>query len=585
MGDNVKDEVANKQEENVTNKSETSKLPDITDFCIVKPITRGAFGKVFLGYKKTNPDVMYAIKVMKKTEMINKNMISQVVNERNALAITHSPFCVHLFYSLQSLSSIYLVMEYMVGGDLKSLLNVYGFFDESMAAFYVAEICLALRYLHGHQIVHRDIKPDNMLISQQGHMKLTDFGLSRVDISRDLQISDLLSGTPCVRTPGQLLSLTSHLSFGSANGSKIHLSDISATYSSTGLDLTTHISTPRSDEERVLKPRDLNTTNVENTHDSSHMSGIVPFLSTEGAHSIDTSSYYTCSAGEPSDASGSSNMTLASCHASPVSRRPSTFLSRKRKRCASSLSPSPNERVFLRTGLTGDIEALRLGVVHSSPSRVTFSTPVSSEKPASGVKIKSTRFIIPDECINKTNKEDTEQQNLSAITSPITATPRTPYRTPKSVRRGHWSSEQRIFGTPDYLAPELLLQQGHSYPVDWWALGVCYYEFVTGIPPFNDSTIEQVFKNILDRNIEWPTDDEALSDETVKAVEGLLTIDPEKRPGADHFMKMPAFTHIDWENLLSTEPPFVPDSLDPTDTAYFRARNDLFKLNVSNFEL
>lgn len=75
-------------------------------------------------------------------------------------------------------------MEYMVGGDLKSLLGVYGFLEEPMAIFYTAEIILALEYLHKHHIVHRDLKPDNMLISKTGHVKLTDFGLSQINVNR-----------------------------------------------------------------------------------------------------------------------------------------------------------------------------------------------------------------------------------------------------------------------------------------------------------------------------------------------------------------------------------------------------------------
>lgn len=75
-------------------------------------------------------------------------------------------------------------MEYMVGGDLKSLLTVYGFFDEATARFYCAEMTLALQYLHSHGIIHRDIKPDNMLISMSGHVKLTDFGLSKIESIR-----------------------------------------------------------------------------------------------------------------------------------------------------------------------------------------------------------------------------------------------------------------------------------------------------------------------------------------------------------------------------------------------------------------
>lgn len=75
-------------------------------------------------------------------------------------------------------------MEYMIGGDLKSLIAAYGYFCESAAQFYCAEITLALEYLHKHGIIHRDIKPDNMLLSATGHVKLTDFGLSKIEISR-----------------------------------------------------------------------------------------------------------------------------------------------------------------------------------------------------------------------------------------------------------------------------------------------------------------------------------------------------------------------------------------------------------------
>ena len=231
-----------------------SGAPTIDDFEIIKPISRGAFGKVFLGrrkdthhnYSRVNHNVslrdtresddqidtekekkepnqpLFAIKVMKKSEMIQKNMVSQVMAERNALALTRSPFCVNLYYCLQSANNVFLVMEYLIGGDLKSLLGVYGYFDEATARFYVAEIALALAYLHRHDIIHRDVKPDNVLLTATGHIKLTDFGLSKVGIDRELQIADLVSNTPLVkgaaktrlpRTPGQILSLTTHLSF------------------------------------------------------------------------------------------------------------------------------------------------------------------------------------------------------------------------------------------------------------------------------------------------------------------------------------------------------------------------------------
>lgn len=546
------------------------KPPDIHDFCIIKPISRGAFGKVFLGCKKTNMDKMYAIKVMKKTEMVNKNMVSQVVNERNALALTKSPFCVHLYYSLQTSSSVYLVMEYMVGGDLKSLVSVYGFFDEAMAAFYIAEVCLALQYLHSHNIIHRDIKPDNMLLSREGHVKLTDFGLSKVQINRDLEITDFENCTPnlCARTPGQLLSLTSHLSFGS--GSSRHIS--SQYYSG--------------NNSVVLREQNTSLTLPEN---SSVVSGITPFLSAEmlPAEPVDDSSTYQTCSHCGSSRMDQSSLTIDSCDTSPVSRRvPSRCCinnvrgDRKRK-CRSPPSPSNKNKAYLKTGLTGELEILRVDSL-SPPKGVTFSTPVSAQK----VMLKNTRFNLPLDK-NPNPQELTSPTNLvSPISSEITPKiDRTPYRTPKSVRRGQWNSDQRILGTPDYLAPELLLRKGHSCAVDWWALGVCFYEFVTGITPFNDVSPQQVFKNILERNIEWPTEDEALTEETIEAIESLLTINPDLRPKAAEVMKMRVFKGLDWENLLETQPPFVPDPYDPTDTGYFQARNELLNFNISNFDL
>lgn len=277
-------------------------MPEIKDFKIVKPISRGAFGKVFLGYKKTNPEQVYAIKVMKKIEMIHKNMASQVVIERNALAITRSPYCVQLFYSLQTLTCVYLVMEYMVGGDLKSLLGHYGYMLESMAAFYTAEVTLALEYLHSHGIVHRDLKPDNMLLSKEGHVKLTDFGLSKIStLHRDLEISDLVNCTPSLlaRTPGQLLSLTSHLSFGSGqkSASDSNLLD-SSERSNPACNLLPAL-------QRKSFRASLSSCGSTPSADSSRLSGINPFHSAEDLSKFpiaddrdftNSGSYHTCNA-------------------------------------------------------------------------------------------------------------------------------------------------------------------------------------------------------------------------------------------------------------------------------------------------
>ena len=191
--------------------------PSIDDFEFLKPITSGGFGKVYLGKRKqsksninTNNDnqqqeQIFAIKVMEKSVMVKKNMAQQVIAERDALAVSKSPFVVKLFYSLQSKENVYLVMEYMIGGDLKSLLHNMYYFDEKTAIFYLSEVALALDYLHQHGIIHRDIKPDNMLLSGDGHVKLTDFGLS--EINHKITLADILP-TPkqITRSRPQMLS-------------------------------------------------------------------------------------------------------------------------------------------------------------------------------------------------------------------------------------------------------------------------------------------------------------------------------------------------------------------------------------------
>lgn len=85
-------------------------------------------------------------------------------------------------------------------------------------------------------------------------------------------------------------------------------------------------------------------------------------------------------------------------------------------------------------------------------------------------------------------------------------------------------------GTPDYLAPEILNRQPHSYPVDWWGLGICLFELLVGIPPFTDQTPEKVFENILSHNLEFPEGDERLSPQAEEAICCLLSADPDKRP-------------------------------------------------------
>ncbi|KAJ6748115.1 SERINE/THREONINE-PROTEIN KINASE [Salix purpurea] len=180
---------------NMSSKDRTS----IEDFEIIKPISRGAFGRVFLSRKRATGD-LFAIKVLKKADMIRKNAVQSILEERNILITVCNPFVVRFFYSFTCRENLYLVMEYLNGGDLYSLLRNLGCFDEDMARMYIAEVVLALEYLHSSNVIHRDLKPDNLLISQDGHIKLTDFGLSKVGL---ISSTDDLS-VPLVSSSGFL---------------------------------------------------------------------------------------------------------------------------------------------------------------------------------------------------------------------------------------------------------------------------------------------------------------------------------------------------------------------------------------------
>ncbi|KHJ75832.1 kinase domain protein [Oesophagostomum dentatum] len=145
-------------------------------FEVLQHIGVGAFGRVSLVKKKDSGQV-YAMKSLLKKDVIMKQQAAHVKAERDILAEADSPWIVKLFFSFQDDRCLYFVMEYVPGGDMMQLLINKGIFEEKLARFYIAELTCAIEYVHSLGFIHRDIKPDNILIDQQGHIKLTDFGL------------------------------------------------------------------------------------------------------------------------------------------------------------------------------------------------------------------------------------------------------------------------------------------------------------------------------------------------------------------------------------------------------------------------
>ncbi|KAJ2077040.1 hypothetical protein H4R24_005361 [Coemansia sp. RSA 988] len=389
--------------------AKVQRMPSIEDFDFVKPISRGAFGRVYLTRKKATKD-LYAIKVMRKKDMINKNMVTQALAERRALSLLSTDWVVQLYYAFHSSKHLFLVMEYLVGGDLAGLLRVWGVMDESAACFYIGEIACAIDYLHRNSIVHRDIKPDNVILASDGHIKLTDFGLSQVAVR------------------------------GSTDGKAHDGSESNAT-----LDSPMSDSTPLSDTEM------------------------------RGGASEKTDDYWAA--------------------------------------------------------------ALAL-----SGRGVTTPPPAASNA-----------------------------QALKML--------------PVSKRAHARKSTRGFLGTPDYLAPELLLGAGNGLAVDWWALGVCLFEFVCGYPPFTDESPEAIFRNILNHAIDWPDEEDYVSSEAAELISALLRPEPATRAHWKDILVAKLFTGWDLNNIRQREPPFVPRPDDDVDTSYFETsqRKELQRLSNATF--
>ncbi|XP_042189580.1 rho-associated protein kinase 2 isoform X2 [Callorhinchus milii] len=174
------------------------------DYEVVKVIGRGAFGEVQLVRHKISQKV-YAMKLLSKFEMIKRSDSAFFWEERDIMAFANSSWVVQLFYAFQDDRYLYMVMEYMPGGDLVNLMSNYDV-PEKWAKFYTAEVVLALDGIHSMGFIHRDVKPDNMLLDKLGHLKLADFGTCMKMDSTGMVRCDTAVGTPDYISPEVLKS-------------------------------------------------------------------------------------------------------------------------------------------------------------------------------------------------------------------------------------------------------------------------------------------------------------------------------------------------------------------------------------------
>ena len=187
---NEKEEILIDFEKNEILK-EKNHIYTIEDFIKIKTLGKGSFGKVLL-VKNKYTEKYYAMKILNKEFLKKEKQINHTKTEREILEKINHPFIISLKYAFQTKNNLYMLTDFMIGGEIYYLLQKKGNFTEKQTKFYICELVLAIGFLHKNQIIYRDLKPENILLDKDGHIKLVDFGLSKI-LNNERAVS--ISGT------------------------------------------------------------------------------------------------------------------------------------------------------------------------------------------------------------------------------------------------------------------------------------------------------------------------------------------------------------------------------------------------------
>ena len=184
-------------------KSHINISRNIFDFQYI--IGRGGFGKVWKVILKSTK-TKFALKEMSKVKIIDRHSIESINNELKILSKLKNPFIINMHFAFQDYSNLYLVMDYLTGGDLRYHISKKDIFTENETKFFISNIILGLEYIHKNNIIHRDIKPENLVLDNKGYVHITDFGVAKIN---EKDNSSETSGTPGYMAP-EVLFMQNH---------------------------------------------------------------------------------------------------------------------------------------------------------------------------------------------------------------------------------------------------------------------------------------------------------------------------------------------------------------------------------------
>lgn len=373
-------------------------------------------------------------------------------------------------YSIIGLNNLYLVTEFVPGGDLYSLLQNVGALDEHSAKLYALQVLYALRYLRQNGIIHRDIKPDNILIASNGRLKLTDFGLSYMGmVDRHINASSS--------------------SFSSNSSQTLALSQMKQTHSKPSA-FVLDSPPPQQPQSRTSRPP-------------------VPLP-------VQT---------QTQSQKQSSNQNQISIPPVPI--------------------PNPTPNSTTNSNHHGSLPPLPTSGNHQG-ALPPIPVPRAQEGPLKQVPLHS----------KSSSATNFNSNNMSNVTD-----------------SGELRNANSIVGTPDYVAPEIILNQNHSFAVDYWSLGVMIYEMLYGIPPFHGENERETHRNILVCHVNFNTDPPVKVSETgIDLIKNLLVIEPSHRLGYKNINEIISHPWFKGVDPLKDEPPFIPQLESNFDTGYFEQR-------------